>query len=105
VGQVKGVASTRLNKSGVGDTKFAWQDEYAAFSFDAKRLPNDIAYVKRQKEHHAEGTAIPILERTNSGNVGPRLVREPGVPYAAEMDDWRAEFMALMAESSGGSGT
>jgi len=95
VGQVKGVASARFNQSGISDVRFEWQDEYGAFSFDAKRLPNYIAYVKRQKEHHVEGTIIPILERMTSDNVGPRLVRESPSSYAIEDDSWREELMKL----------
>jgi len=95
VGQIKGVASTKFNKSGVSDVRFEWQDEYGAFSFDAKRLPNYVAYVERQKEHHAAGTTIPILERMTSENVGPRLVQENALLYVAEMDSWRAELMKL----------
>ena len=95
VGQVKGVASTRFNKSGVSDVRFEWQDEYGAFSFDAKRLPNYVAYAERQKVHHAEGTTIPILERMTSENVGPRLVREVAACYVTSADDWRAELMQL----------
>ena len=104
VGQVKGVASTRFNKSGVSDVRFEWQDEYGAFSFDAKRLPNYIAYVERQKEHHAAGTTIPVLERMTSENVGPRLVREDTPLYVMEMDVWRAELMKLYPVTEEGSG-
>ena len=92
-GQVKGVASTRLNKSQITTVHFEWQDEYGAFSFDAKRLPNFIAYVERQKEHHAEGTTIPLLERATSDDVGPRLVHEEMLPYLVEPDDWRSDLM------------
>ncbi|HET90530.1 MAG TPA: IS200/IS605 family transposase [Chloroflexi bacterium] len=99
VGQVKGVASTKFNKSGVSDVRFEWQDEYGAFSFDAKRLPNYIAYVEQQKKHHKEGTTIPILERASSENVGPRLVREGASSYALDMDVWRAELMVFGDES------
>jgi putative transposase len=53
VGQVKAVASTKFNKAHPHASPFFWQEEYGAFSFDAKRLPNYIAYVDWQKEHHA----------------------------------------------------
>ncbi len=99
VGQIKGVASTKINKSGISSVRFEWQDEYGAFSFDAKRLPNYIAYVEHQKEHHAQRTTIPILERASSENVGPRLVRESTASYAPDMDVWRAELMALVDEA------
>jgi hypothetical protein len=82
--------------SGVSDVPFKWQDEYGAFSFDAKRPPNYIAYVEHQKEHHAEGTIIPILERMTSGNnVGPHLVREDASFYMTEADSWREELVEL----------
>jgi len=69
IGQVKAVATTRFNKSGYG-----------------KRLPNYITYVGRQKEHHAQGNTIPILERTGDG--GPQVLRETRVDYSLEQDDW-----------------
>ena len=100
VGQIKGVASTRLNKSGISEVRFEWQDEYGAFSFDAKRLSNYIAYVERQEEHHAEGTTIPVLERMTSEDVGPRLVREAAPFYVTDMDTWRAELLELSVQKT-----
>jgi putative transposase len=64
VGQIKGYSSNRLNQSGLLDRPFAWQDEYATFSFDAKRLLYHVAYVENQKIHHGRATLIPALERT-----------------------------------------
>jgi hypothetical protein len=87
------VASTKLNKSRPDRLPFFWQDEYGAFSFDAKRLPNYVAYVNRQKEHHAQGTVIPILERTTNGV--PTIVREEIASYAVEDAEWRCEFEGL----------
>jgi REP element-mobilizing transposase RayT len=63
VGQIKAVASVKFNQSRPNDTPFYWQEEYGVFSFDRKRLPNFVAYVERQKEHHSQGTIIPVLER------------------------------------------
>lgn len=63
IGQVKGVAATRFNKEHTQHPAFFWQAEYGAFSFDKKRLPNYVAYVNNQKEHHAQKTTIPVLER------------------------------------------
>jgi len=93
IGQVKAVASTRFNKSGLSPTPFFWQEEYAVFSFDRKRLPNYIAYVERQKEHHTQGTTIPVLERTNGGII--RAVCEPATVYAVEEERWRQELLLL----------
>ena len=64
IGKVKGATSTRFNKSGLLNRPFFWQEEYAVLSFDRKRLPQYVAYVRNQKTHHAKGSVIPILERT-----------------------------------------
>ena len=96
IGQVKAVASTKFNKSKFKQQPFFWQEEYGAFSFDAKRLPNYIAYVERQKEHHAQGTIIRILERSDESV--PKIVREPVVFYNYEDAEWRCELEALWAE-------
>jgi REP element-mobilizing transposase RayT len=93
IGQVKAVASTKFNKSGLSTTPLFWQEEYGAFSFDGKRLPNYIAYVERQKEHHARNTTIPVLEHTDEGAV--RLIHEPMTIYSLEEDGWRRELEAL----------
>jgi putative transposase len=82
VGQIKAVASVKFNQSGLSKTHFAWQEEYAAFSFDGKRLPYYVAYVEKQKEHHAAGTVFPVLERLGDGGV--RMVREDMLPYGSD---------------------
>ena len=69
IGQVKAFVSTRINQSQLVSFPFAWQEEYGLFSFDKKRLPHHVAYVERQKEHHAQGTLIPLLERTNDKSL------------------------------------
>ena len=91
VGQVKAVASVKLNQSGISKVHFAWQEEYGAFSFDGKRLPYYVAYVEKQKEHHAAGTTFPVLERL--GGEGVRLVREDVLSYGngvamPDVDAW-----------------
>ena len=83
IGQVKAVASTKFNKSGLSGDSFFWQEEYGVFSFDGKRLPNFIAYVERQKEHHAQKTAIPVLERSDDMTV--KFARESESTYALKM--------------------
>jgi hypothetical protein len=93
IGQVKGVASTRFNKLCLSTTPFFWQDEYDVFSFDRKRLPNWAAYAERQKEHHAQGTMIVVLERITSGAAG--VLREPMPGYSLEQDAWRRELESL----------
>ncbi len=92
VGQIKAVAATKFNKMNTGGVLY-WQNEYGVFSFDGKRLPNVIAYVQRQKEHHAKQGTIPVLERQSGDNKW--LLREPGPVYAVDDATWRAELDAL----------
>jgi putative transposase len=96
VGQVKAVASTKYNKSGMGNA-FFWQEEYGAFSFDGKRLPNFIDYVERQKEHHACGTTIPILERTSGEGVV--RMHEPASVYIVNETAWRTDLESMSIQS------
>ncbi len=93
IGQVKGVASTKFNKSGLSETPFFWQEEYGVFSFDGKRLPNYIAYVENQKKHHAENNILRILERSEDGMV--QMAREPQSQYVTRADDWWREMKDL----------
>jgi REP element-mobilizing transposase RayT len=93
VGQVKAVAATRVNKLTGQEGRLTWQEEYGVFSFDAKRLPNYVGYVDRQKEHHHAGTTIPVLERVD--RVGPRLIRETSTSYQLNIDRWRQELVDL----------
>lgn len=93
IGQIKAVASTKFNKSTSDTPPFFWQEEYGAFSFDAKRLPNYVAYVNQQKEHHRQGTIIPVLERTS--NHFPKIINEDTALYTTEDITWRRELEGL----------
>lgn len=94
VGQIKGYASHMVNQRPDAPFRFRWQTEYAAFSFDRKRLPNFCAYVNRQKEHHRDDGVIPILERTDPL---PTTVRDEPPVYAVETESaiWRQELLDL----------
>lgn len=92
-GQVKATASTRYNKGDFGEDDFFWQAEFGAFSFDRKRLPNFVAYVERQKEHHANRTTIPVLERMIAPDTRP--LKEDSSLYLVEDMNWRCELEAL----------
>ncbi|MFN8512309.1 MAG: IS200/IS605 family transposase [Thermomicrobiales bacterium] len=94
VGQVKATAATQVNKLVQREKALAWQEEYGVFSLDGKRLPNHIAYVERQQEHHAANTTIPLLERTGSQQTDSKTLRESTAPYLAISDDWWQELMA-----------
>ena len=91
VGQIKGVSAAQANKGGCAAV-VQWQREYGAFSFDAKRLPNFVAYVEHQKEHHAQAKLIPALERTSEGAVS--LIRDAAPSYAVSTQAWWDELLS-----------
>jgi putative transposase len=91
IGKVKGSSSTRFNKSGLRSRPFGWQDEYAILSFDTKRLPQYVSYVRNQKVHHARAELIPLLERTGE-RVGDRSEeRTEGIRNEERTEDGRVE--------------
>ena len=97
IGQIKGIASAKLNQHYPSLTPFYWQDDYGAFSFDGKRLTNVIAYVENQKHHHAQRNTIPLLERTE-GEDAARRFKENSAGYLVEDIVWRQEMLLLSAE-------
>jgi REP-associated tyrosine transposase len=97
IGQVKGVTSARYNQAGPRETPLYWQDEYGVFSFDGKRLPNYIAYVENQKQHHAQSLLLPILERTN--DLALPFLQESQAPYRQDDAAWWSE-MELMDDTN-----
>ena len=69
VKRMKGASSRRIHKE--LDPSFAWQDEYGVFSFSERALPTVRAYVENQRQHHADGTLWPGLERTSDDERKP----------------------------------
>jgi putative transposase len=93
IGQVKAVASVKFNQPRLRELPLYWQEEYGVFSLHHKVLPNFVAYVEQQKQHHAENHLLPVLERTD--NRGPRVVRESAPPYVSGDNEWWREMEQL----------
>jgi putative transposase len=55
---------------------FEWQVGYGVFSVSEQDVPRIIAYIERQKQHHAESTIIDEWEQTHHWNLGPQNERE-----------------------------
>jgi REP element-mobilizing transposase RayT len=89
VGQVKAVASVRYNQANPQAEPFYWQEEFGVFSFDRKRLPNFVAYVQRQKYHHAQNNLIPVLER----DLVEEILHEPPSVYGVADAKWWCEML------------
>jgi putative transposase len=51
VQQIKGLSSKWLREH-CGQTRFAWQEGYGAFSIGATQVNAATAYIHRQQEHH-----------------------------------------------------
>jgi len=50
---IKGESSFWINKNGLTNQKFEWQDEYLAVSVSESILDNVREYIKNQEEHHS----------------------------------------------------
>lgn len=55
---IKGSSSKWINDNNLAKEKFTWQEGYGAFSYNKSQLPNLIAYIKNQEEHHKKQSFI-----------------------------------------------
>jgi putative transposase len=63
IGQLKGGSAHDVNQlSETRDKELQWQTGYGVVSFGTKDLPWVIEYIRRQREHHAQGTTTKRLE-------------------------------------------
>ena len=53
---VKGSSSKWINDNKFTKSKFEWQEGYGAFSYGASQVPDVIAYIRNQEEHHRKRT-------------------------------------------------
>jgi putative transposase len=64
VGQLKGSSSYELNQQiGQKDKILKWQSGYGVVSFGTGDLAWVVEYVRKQKQHHAQGRIFERLER------------------------------------------
>jgi putative transposase len=50
---------------------FEWQEGYGVLSVSEEDVPRVIAYIERQREHHASSTLVDSWEQTHHWNLGP----------------------------------
>jgi putative transposase len=62
VKHIKGTSSFAINHMAGSDGQFKWQEGYGALSIGDRSLPDVIAYVTNQKEHHRSHTERKIFE-------------------------------------------
>lgn len=59
---IKGESSFWINKNGICEEKFEWQDEYFAVSVSESVVDKVREYIKRQEEHHQKKTFVQEYE-------------------------------------------
>jgi putative transposase len=64
IGELKGASSHAINEQ-MRYKALEWQRGYGVVSFGRKQLDWVVAYVRNQKQHHAEGSTHHRLERTS----------------------------------------
>ncbi len=70
VKHLKGASSHDLNQE-QPDEHFAWQRGYGVLTIGQRQRPDADAYVRRQKEHHRNHTAVAWLETCTEDDEGP----------------------------------
>lgn len=63
VRQLKGASSHYVNHEEDGEQEFAWQEGYGVLTLGERSMPDVVAYVKNQRQHHHAGTTNSVLER------------------------------------------
>jgi len=73
VKKIKGSSAHYLNQAlSASLDKFGWQEGYGVFSLGGKQLEQAVDYVKNQKAHHLNGTAIASLEQATHQDDSPK---------------------------------
>lgn len=55
---IKGGSSKWINDNKLTKSRFEWQEGCGAFSYGASQVPDVIAYIKNQEEHHRKRTFV-----------------------------------------------
>ena len=63
IARLKGGSAHFVNYEIKPESHLMWQNEYSIHSVSERALPNVIAYIRNQKQHHTEHTTIPGLEK------------------------------------------
>mgnify|MGYP000860881525 CR=1 FL=1 len=90
VKMLKGASSHYINHTLQLEEAFGWQAGYGSLTLGEKQRPIAEAYVREQKQHHAEATTNPWLERCEEDTVKssvmkPSAVHEVQTPYEEEL--------------------
>jgi putative transposase len=79
VKNMKGTSSRFVHKE--FGAPFEWQPGYGSLTISRINLKQAIAYVRRQKERHANNKIFRDLERTTDEDDGPSFINLESAPY------------------------
>lgn len=81
VGRLKGSSSRLISKSiEAPDLEvFLWQSQYGVLTFGERSLPDVVAYIEKQSEHHVNGDLWRVFEQLPEPNRSgqPRSSAQP----------------------------
>jgi putative transposase len=90
---VKGASAYDVNHTYNLDYEFGWQRGYGALSIGESQRPIAEAYVRNQKQHHAQQTTNTWLEKITVPDDGPT---DPGLqsdPAPGTIHETRTEYI------------
>ncbi|MFP4163984.1 MAG: IS200/IS605 family transposase [Chitinispirillaceae bacterium] len=82
IGKIKGASSYFVNHTICSRPHFSWQKGYGAFSVSRNSIKSVIDYIRKQKQHHKQGTILPEYEKTDSEDDE----EESGIPECVIAD-------------------
>ena len=68
VKQLKGASSRAVHLSDGPGSIFRWQEGYGALTLGGASLARVIEYVRRQPQHHANGTLVAVYEKVGEAS-------------------------------------
>jgi putative transposase len=60
--EIKGDSSLWINKQGLAEGRFKWQEGFGAFSYKKSDVPIICRYIANQKEHHRKNSFLVEYE-------------------------------------------
>lgn len=81
VGEVKGASSHHVNHLPDSPFRIKWSRGYGVLSFNRDHFERVVAYIRNQKEHHADTRLWGSLENYGDDSDKPEMVREEHAEY------------------------
>ena len=89
---LKGASSHDLNQQ-MPTAVFSWQRGYGVLTLGQRQRPDAEAYVRKQKEHHADRKSITWLETCTEDDEGPTDRSSAGLQPFPTLGEERAQYV------------